>query len=141
VIQRVSAGGTTIFVTTHYMDEAEYCNRVALINHGKLVALGTPAQLKREKLGGELIELVCEPPWSSIQALKSLPGIIDAFVFGRAVHLLVADSTIARAAVHTLLESTGTAIARFAPIRPSMEDVFVELTVHRDPAHGEGALR
>jgi ABC-2 type transport system ATP-binding protein len=139
VIQRMGAAGTTIFVTTHYMDEAEYCNRVVLINHGKLVALGTPAELKREKLGGELMELVCEPSWSAIEALKALPAVVDAFVFGNAIHLLVTDSTIARAEIQRLLQNAGVAMVRFEPIRPSMEDVFVQLTVRRNAAHAEGA--
>jgi ABC-2 type transport system ATP-binding protein len=135
----MGAAGTTIFVTTHYMDEAEYCNRVVLINHGKLVALGTPAELKREKLGGELMELVCEPSWSAIEALKAVPAVVDAFVFGNAIHLLVTDTTIARAEIYRLLQNADVAVVRFEPIRPSMEDVFVQLTVRRNAAHAEGA--
>ena len=141
VIQRMSAAGTTIFVTTHYMDEAEYCNRVVLINHGKLVALGTPAELKGERLGGELLELLCEPAWNAIEALKSLTGILDAFVFGRAIHLLVTDSAIARLEIQQLLSTAGVSIVRLEPIRPSMEDVFVQLTLRRNLPPAQGAQR
>jgi Domain of unknown function (DUF4162) len=83
--------------------------------------------------------LVCEPSWSGIEALKELPAVVDAFVFGSAIHLLVTDSTIARAEIQRLLQHAGVAMVRFEPIRPSMEDVFVQLTVRRNTASAQEA--
>ena len=90
--------GVTVFVTTHYMEEAEYCNRLALIFRGKMVALGTPTELKRDSMKGELLLVECEPLGDAVEALQSAPGVMDAAVFGNALHLVVQDAAAADAA-------------------------------------------
>lgn len=87
LIHTLGAEGVSVLVSTHYMDEAEYCNRIALINRGILVALGTPTELKQRSLGGELLEVRCHALGSAIVALRHAPGVKDAAVFGNTIHV------------------------------------------------------
>jgi ABC-2 type transport system ATP-binding protein len=124
--------GVTIFVTTHYMEEAEYCNRLALIFRGKIVALGTPTELKRDSMNGELLLVECEPLGAAVDALQTAPGVMDAAVFGNALHLVVEDAEQAAPALRKYLAERGVAVSRIEEIRPSLEDVFVSLTTACD---------
>jgi ABC-2 type transport system ATP-binding protein len=128
LIHSMAADGVTVFVTTHYMDEAEYCNRLALIDRGRIVALGTPSELKQQALRGELLLVEAEPLGEALEALQHAPGVLDAAVFGNALHLLVPRADQAIAALRSFLSERGFAVGRLAPIRPSLEDVFVSLT-------------
>src|SRR5208282_6000838 len=85
LIHHMAEEGVTVFVTTHYMEEAEYCNRLALIFRGKIVALGTPSELKQKYMRGELLLVECEPLGEAVEILRSAPDVIDAAVFGRAL--------------------------------------------------------
>jgi drug efflux transport system ATP-binding protein len=127
LIQRMSTDGVTIFVTTHYMDEAEYCNRLALMNGGKLIALGTPTELKLGSIRGALMLLECDRLGDAIERLRHFDGVRDAAVFGNALHLVVSDAAIAPA-IRNVLEADAIAVARLELIRPSLEDAFVALT-------------
>ena len=128
LIQEMSAAGVTVFVTTHYMDEAEYCNRLALIHSGKIVALGSPSELKLGSVSGEL--LMVEPDYlgPALEILKKLDGVNDVAVFGNALHLVVANSDAIMPEVRMALESRGIRLRRINRIRPSLEDAFVALT-------------
>jgi ABC-2 type transport system ATP-binding protein len=95
LIQQMSSDGVTIFVTTHYMDEAEYCNRLALMNGGKLIALGTPTELKLGSIRGSLLLLECDRLGEAIERVRRLDGVRDVAVFGNALHLVVSDAAIA----------------------------------------------
>src|SRR5208337_4863093 len=88
LIHHMAGRGVTVFVTTHYMEEAEYCNRLALIFRGKMVALGTPSELKQKYMRGELLLVECEPLGRAVEALQHAPNIMDAAVFGNALHLV-----------------------------------------------------
>ena len=92
LIHQMAGEGVTVFVTTHYMEEAEYCNRLALIYRGKMVALGTPSELKQKSMKGELLLVECEPLGPAVEALQSAPGVMDAAVFGNALHLVVPNA-------------------------------------------------
>ncbi len=81
LIHQMAAEGVTVFVTTHYMEEAEYCNRLALIFRGKIVALGTPSELKQSAMRGELLLGECAPLGSALEILQSAPGVIDTQLF------------------------------------------------------------
>jgi ABC-2 type transport system ATP-binding protein len=129
LIQRMSADGVTIFVTTHYMDEAEYCNRLALMNGGKLIALGTPTELKLGSIRGSLLLLECDRVGDAIERLRHLEVVQDVAVFGDALHLVVADESIAPA-IRAALEAGGISVTSLHTIRPSLEDAFVALTTH-----------
>jgi ABC-2 type transport system ATP-binding protein len=130
LIQQMSADGVTIFVTTHYMDEAEYCNRLALMNAGKLIALGTPTELKLGSIQGSLLLLECDRLGDAIERLRHFDGVRDAAVFGNALHLVVSDAAVAPV-IRAALEADRISVARLEPIRPSLEDAFVALTTRR----------
>jgi len=128
LIDRMAQDGVTVFVTTHYMEEAEYCNRLALIFRGKMIALGTPAELKRDAMKGELLLVECDPLGPAVEALQSAPGVMDAAVFGNALHLVVEDAAAAAPQIQAFLAQRNISVSRIEPIRPSLEDVFVSLT-------------
>jgi ABC-2 type transport system ATP-binding protein len=131
LIHAMSAEGVTVFVTTHYMEEAEYCNRLALIFRGKIVALGTPSELKHKSMRGELLVVECDPLGAAVEALQSLSTVMDAAVFGSSLHLVVEQADAARPAIEQYLANKGVAVRRIEKIRPSLEDVFVSLTTTR----------
>jgi ABC-2 type transport system ATP-binding protein len=128
LIQRMSDDGVTIFVTTHYMDEAEYCNRLALMYRGSLVALGTPTELKLNSIEGSLLLLECDRLGDAIGRVRAIAGVRDVAVFGNALHLVVSEDAGVVNAIRLALEADGIAIARLNQIRPSLEDAFVALT-------------
>jgi len=133
LIHQMSGEGVTVFVTTHYMDEAEYCNRLVLIDRGLIVAMGTPTELKRRSMKGELLLVECEPLGPGLEALRSAPGVDDAAVFGRALHAVVADARAAAQPIREALAAKHVAVSRVEPISPTLEDVFVALTAGRAP--------
>ena len=124
--------GVTVFVTTHYMEEAEYCNRLALIFRGKMVALGTPSELKQKSMKGELLLVECAPLGNAVEVLQSAPDVMDAAVFGNALHLVVRDANAAVSQVKRYLSDHNITVGRIEKIHPSLEDVFVSLTTARD---------
>jgi ABC-2 type transport system ATP-binding protein len=131
LIHHMAAEGVTVFVTTHYMEEAEYCNRLALIFRGKMVALGTPTELKRNSMKGELLLVECEPLGDAIEALQQTPGVMDAAVFGNALHLVVENAVAAEQHIRGAFDQAGITVSQIAPIRPTLEDAFVSLTTSR----------
>jgi ABC-2 type transport system ATP-binding protein len=132
LIHAMGSEGVTVFVTTHYMEEAEYCNRLALIFRGKMVALGTPTELKQKSMKGELLLVECEPLGPAVEALQSAPNVLDAAVFGNALHLVVRNADSAIPEVRQYLADHQIALQRIEKIRPTLEDVFVSLTTERD---------
>lgn len=134
LIHEMAEAGVTVFVTTHYMEEAEYCNRLALIFRGRIVALGTPSELKRDSMNGELLLVECAPLGDAVETLQSAPGVMDAAVFGNALHLVVADAANAVPELMSYLGSRKIAVSRIEKIRPGLEDVFVSVTTGRDAA-------
>jgi len=134
LIHQMAGEGVTVFVTTHYMEEAEYCNRLALIFRGRIVALGTPSELKRDSMKGELLLVECTPLGDAVEALQLAPGVMDAAVFGNSLHLVVADATVAVPHLESYLAARNISVSRIEKIRPSLEDVFVSLTTGREAA-------
>jgi ABC-2 type transport system ATP-binding protein len=129
LIYELADGGTTVFVTTHYMEEAESCHRLALMNRGRLIALDTPAGL-RAAAREHLLELETRDPADAIGALAALdgaPGVLRAGLFGRSLHVTVADREEALASLPRLLASRGIAVSGLREIPPSLEDVFISL--------------
>ncbi len=127
LIHELSAGGVSVLVSTHYMDEAEYCTRIAMIADGRLIALGTPHDLKQRSIGGELLELACSDIGSALDLVVAVPGVRDAAVYGNALHLLVDDAEPVAAAVCARLAEHDLPGATVRRIAPSMEDMFVHL--------------
>src|SRR5262245_45852174 len=126
-----SSLGMTLFVTTHYMDEAERCSHVGYIYLGKLVVSGVPDDLKALPVvsppGTRRLDITCDHVTTGLQALRHLAGIRTATVFGQSMHLLVEDS-LAEQAIRDELSRVGIPRADIHPIGPSLEDVFVALT-------------
>jgi ABC-2 type transport system ATP-binding protein len=127
LIHDLSETGHTIFVSTHYMDEAEYCHRLALMYRGKVIALGPPAELKQGLTGQTLLQLDTADPLATMRALEALPGVRDVAVFGGGLHVTVDDLESGSAKIRHALDSRGIAVQRLDPIEPSMEDVFVAM--------------
>jgi len=127
LIYQLAEGGQTILVTTHYMDEAEYCHRLALIYRGKLIALGQPEQLKRDLHSHKLLQLDTADLLGTMRAVETEPGVLDVAVFGAGLHVTVEDLAAAIERIRRVLEQKHIEIRRLESIQPSMEDVFVGL--------------
>ena len=125
LIYQLSEAGHTVFVSTHYMDEAEYCHRLALMDRGKIIALGAPEELKGRLRALSLMNLESSDPLESMRALEKEPGIMDVAVFGGGLHVTVADPGEAAPRIRNALAARGIAIRGLEVIAPSMEDVFV----------------
>jgi len=138
LIYTVAGQGVTVFVTTHYMDEAEHCDRLGLVYRGKLIALGSPRQLKERYAAGALIEVAAQPTMRALELLERVPAAKEAAVFGAALHV-VADSEAAIEPIRRALELGGVTVAHIETIVPSLEDVFVALIEQADRAAEGGA--
>ncbi len=132
LIYSLSERGVTIFVTTHYMEEAEYCDRLGLIYRGALIALGTPAELKTSIMQETVLEVVCDNPQEAIAVVEGIPGVREAALFGTALHVVAEGDTDLTSAVVAALERGGFSVAKAGRITPSLEDVFVSLIEARD---------
>jgi len=126
LISTLTDVGITVFVSTHYMEEAESCHRLALMNRGKLIALDTPVRL-RAGMHEPILEIRTDNGPKTVEVLQGLPEILEAAMFGRAVHVVVRDVAEARATISAMLESRGVAVRSIEGIVPSLEDVFVSL--------------
>jgi len=133
LIHKLASDGVTILVSTHYMEEAEYCNRIALIDAGKLVASGSPGELRRRELGGVLFEMECSAAGAALEVLKRSPVVIDAAIFGDKLHVLLHDASAA-ADLGPLLKAEGIESSPPRAIPASLEDVFVQLVTRPHPA-------
>jgi ABC-2 type transport system ATP-binding protein len=127
LISELSRTGHTVFVTTHYMDEAEYCHRLALMYAGKVIALGAPAGLKKQMTEHRLLRLDTASPLDTMRAIEHQDGILEVAVFGSGLHVVVDDVDVAQSLIRDLLGKQKIAIARLLEIEPSLEDVFVAL--------------
>lgn len=134
LIYQLSAAGHTIFVTTHYMDEAEYCHRVALMYGGRTIALGSPGELKHSLGGEHLLNLESSDLLESLSLLIGHEGILDVAVFGGGLHVKVSDPEAGMASIRKLLAAGQVEIHSLEKIQPSMEDVFVSLIEQQEKA-------
>lgn len=127
LIYQLSGAGHTIFVSTHYMDEAEYCHRLALMYRGKVIALGTPLELKQSLASHYLLRLEVSDIVGSMNILEKLPGLHDVAVFGGGLHVTAAEGQRSMPQIRAALEAAGITVTVLEPIDPSMEDVFVAM--------------
>lgn len=126
LIHEMSGKGTTVFVSTHYMEEAEYCHRLVLMNRGAIVALDTPSGL-RARMTEPILRVAQVNAPRALDALSGAPGVMDAAMFGRDLHVVVNDVETARAGIARILAGQGQTDAVIETITPSLEDVFVAL--------------
>jgi ABC-2 type transport system ATP-binding protein len=135
LIYALAGEGVCVVITTHYMDEAEYCNRIALINGGRIAALGSPSELKRSAIRGEILLVEGDDPGAMLEALEGAPAARDVAPFGSSLHILVDDAARDTPAIKARLKERGLDWSRIEPIKPTLEDVFVQLV------GGDGARR
>jgi len=126
VINDLSRRGTTVLVTTHYLDEAEYCNDMVLMHAGRVVAQGSPGALKAQAISGVVFEVECADPVAGMAALRRNPSITETAIFGTLLHVSVEQPEDLERALSTLVEA-GLPVIRSERIVPSLEDVFIRL--------------
>ncbi len=124
--------GATIFVTTHYMDEAEQCHRLAFIHHGRLIATGSPGAIKRERMQGQVVEIICERPEVAMQALRE-EGVPEVALYGQRIHAAGPGLAGRLSALESLLKQAGAGPQAIRIIPPSLEDVFIANVKHSIP--------
>lgn len=131
-IRNLRKKGMTIFVTTHYMDEAEYCDRLGLVYRGELIALGTSRELKTHFMEEEIVELLCDRPQDAMETIEAIPGIRHAALFGRSLHVVAQGVEATIPVMGQVLAAAGFTVSGMERITPSLEDVFVSLIEARD---------
>jgi ABC-2 type transport system ATP-binding protein len=116
------------------MDEAEYCDRIALIYRGELTAMGTPEVLKTQLMQEDVLEVLCERPQDAMSEIEKVAGIKEVALFGKGLHVVAEDGDAAIDSINASLEHSGHPVTRIEKIIPSLEDVFVSLIEARDRA-------
>jgi len=127
VIADLAAEGTTVFVTTHIMDEAEHCTHLAMMHYGRLIARGTPQQMRRDIIRN-VVEARAEPVWDALQILERTLGVSEVALFGDALHIELDETTTdPEAVVRQALGGANLRVQSVERVLPTMEDVFVSL--------------
>ncbi len=138
-IDAMAGEGVTLVVTTHYLDEAEHCGRIAMMHAGKLVALGTVHELKDVFAGRAVLELTCPRFLDAYDRLQRDPSVLEASLFGTRLHVVVAEPEGARRRVLELLEADGNVPAEVERAVPSLEDVFIHNIEREEAGAGRGS--
>ncbi len=136
LIYQLSEAGRTIFVSTHYMDEAEYCHRLALMYRGRIIATGVPEDLRKQLRNHPLLRLETSDALESMRVLEGQPRILHAAVFGGGLQLTVSDAAAAAGDIRRTLDANRIAVDSLNPVEPSMEDVFVALIQAEEEKEG-----
>ena len=139
LLYNLAEGGTTIMVTTHYMDEAEHCQNLAFIQNGQIVASGSPASIKEREMRGQVLEIDCDAPAAAILALRAMGVFDEVALYGALIHAVADDAQALQPRIERLLGEAGIRIEAMDVIAPSLEDVFIA-SVRRPvgDAPGEG---
>ncbi len=125
LIYEMAGQDVSVLATTHYMDEAEYCNMIGMMYRGKLIALDDPDTLK-EQMEGILLEIECDHPNQVVALADEFPGVIDAAMHGILVHVIVENEKVERQ-VQKLLKKNNITVSRMEVVLPSLEDVFISM--------------
>ena len=128
LIDQLAETGITVLVTTHYLDEAEHCHRIAIIHAGRLAALGSTTELKRVFAGRTILEVQSDDPVQAMRALDAMDDVEKTSVFGTAVHAVMRhESAINAAGLGARLSTAGVPTRHIEPVEPSLEDVFLDV--------------
>ena len=140
LIDEMSGEGVTLIVTTHYLDEAERCDRIALMHQGRLLGLGTVPEMKKVFAGRAILEVTCPRFLEALDRLEKEDWVLEASVFGDRLHVVVANAEEGRRRILDLLERDGNTPASAERIVPSLEDVFIH-SIEQDDADRAGSTR
>jgi ABC-2 type transport system ATP-binding protein len=130
LIYQLSGQGVTVFVSTHYMDEAEHCDRLGLIHRGRLVAVGSPRELKTMVLRSSILEVESSDLLRMVELATGLPSIQDVALFGNKLHVMSNEPEAAKLEIAQRAREAGIGVLSAKQITPSLEDVFVSLLEH-----------
>jgi ABC-2 type transport system ATP-binding protein len=136
LIYELAGQGVTVFVTTHYMEESEYCDRLGIIYRGELIALGAPRSLKTQHMTEAVLEIDCARPNDAMGVIEKLSAVKEVALFGKGLHAVTSDADQASTAIQAALASAQIPLVRVERIVPTMEDVFVSLIEAKDRAAG-----
>ncbi len=125
MIHGLARDGMTVFVTTHYLDEAEHATRIGMIHNGVLRALSSPEELKRTALQGQLLSVRCDEPFDVARVLEPLSGVRDVAIHGSDVHVLIDSDVQSGELLARKLRAAGLEVRGVKPIEPTLEDVFI----------------
>jgi ABC-2 type transport system ATP-binding protein len=139
LIDDLSKGGVTVLVTTHYLDEAERCHRIALINAGRLAAIGTTAEVKRVFADRPILEIRAATPVETMRQLDKMPEVESTSLFGTAVHAVLRNRSSTAEDIRAALERSGTAVQSVSAVAPSLEDVFLDVIDRANAGTGSAA--
>ena len=137
IINKMAAAGRTIFVTTHYMDEAENCNRLVMIYHGTMIAMGTPEEMKTKVMKSDILEIIMPHAENWLDKISQLSSIKETALFGINIHAVTDNAQKAIAELNGLFQSQSLSDYSVNKIKASLEDVFVSLIENYDAEHKE----
>jgi ABC-2 type transport system ATP-binding protein len=141
LIYEMAEQGVTVFVTTHYMDEAEYCDELVLIYRGEVIASGPPERLKRERMKEKVIDVRCDKPQDAMETIEQIPGVKETALFGNGLHVVANDADSVLTELPLVLNEHGFTLRKAEIIVPSLEDVFVSLVEERDKLDAQAKER
>jgi ABC-2 type transport system ATP-binding protein len=127
LLDDLSADGVTIFVTTHYMDEAEHCHRLGFIQRGRLIAQGSPAEIKREEMQGQVLQVDCERPEEAVGILRRIDGLEDVALYGAQIHAVATEAQEVTPRIASRLAENSIGVQDIRVVEPSLEDVFTSI--------------
>jgi ABC-2 type transport system ATP-binding protein len=125
LLYHLAEQGTTILVTTHYMDEAEHCQSLAFIQHGRIIVQGSPAVIKETKMRGQVLEIDCDDPATAILILREMGSFEEVALYGALVHAVASDVGALKPRIAQVLGDAGVQVRTMDVIAPSLEDVFI----------------
>jgi len=132
LIYELAGHGTTVFVTTHFLDEAEHCDRLVLIYRGRVIALGTPDELRHTAIRGTILSVRCRDANNAVELLREVDGVRRVALFGASVHVITDTPKETSAAIISRLGEAGSGIDGISEVPPSLEDVFIALIEQAD---------
>jgi len=131
LINELSSGGTTIFVTTHYLDEAEYCNQITLMHAGRIVASGSPNQLKKEWIKNPILEFRSDDVVKAMGMIQGLPWALETTIFGNSLHVSVKEVQSGKREIIKAVGAGNIKPENIREVSPTLEDVFITLIEKR----------
>jgi ABC-2 type transport system ATP-binding protein len=136
LLYQLAQEGTTVLVTTHYMDEAEHCQDLALIHAGRIIVQGSPDEIKANKMPGQVLEIDCAQPSVALGILRGMDLFDEMALYGALIHVVAEDVGVFRARIETTLQEAGAEIRSMEIIAPSLEDVFIANVRDRSESRG-----